>query len=163
MRSQRPFRRVSGIDPLPSVVAVSGASPVAKLQPSIVGLPVELVGRADGPQVGDLPALVADNALGSAVSIGDLQLQNQHGRTEVPGVVHATPFSLRFVVTHGHVPSARQDDPDGIVPFLKESRHIVSIEIDPLVVVGEGGLEQLLRSDLRAVEEGTVLAQPADV
>ena len=76
--------------------------------------------------------------------------------------MQTTPDVAGFVAKSGEATSF-QDDADGIVASVDHRGHVVGIEIDAFVIVGEGWLEDLLGGDLRAVDVGAVLAHAADV
>ena len=79
----------------------------------------------------------------------------------VHGVRQTAPFKVflvLLVVANGGVAAARERYPDGVVALLKHVGDIVSIEIDPLVVVGEGGLEDFFGRYLSTINIRTILS-----
>lgn len=113
--------------------------------------------------VGDFPAVVADDALGGAVLVGDFQLEDHFRASVVHHVGLAAPFILATVVAHSEVAAGGKDDADGIVALMQLLGHIKGVEIHSLAIVGEGGLEDLFRCNFRAVEESAVLAEAAHI
>ena len=126
----------------------------------VVGFAIEFVAFADGSPVGYFPTLIADNQFFAPICVSHFQLKEQSWGAVVHGVFQTAPFKfflVVFVVAHRVVSAARERDPDSVVALLEHVGDIVSIEIDPLVVVGEGWFENLFGRDLLTVQIGTVL------
>ncbi len=139
----------------PAAVVEPGPMPAGRFLCGVIHFAVIDAGEQNRARRG-LPIAVADNHLGGAVAVIDVQLQDRAFGAEPLHAVGVPPFFI------GIEPTVTEHEAQGVVAGLKQPAQIENIVQDPLAIVGLGRRQHLI-ADAAAVAVQLVIAQSADI